>query len=40
MSDNTTFFLAFLSIYGGLAWYLVRLHRANAALADRLEALE
>jgi hypothetical protein len=40
MSDNTTFFLAFLSIFGGLAWYFFRLHRANAALAARLEDLE
>lgn len=40
MSDNTTFFLAFLSIFGGLAWYLYRLHRANAALAARMNALE
>lgn len=40
MTDNTTFFLAFLSLFGGLAWFLYRLHKQNKALEERLEQHE
>ncbi|MGB1697250.1 MAG: hypothetical protein ACPHK8_02495 [Thermoplasmatota archaeon] len=39
MNDTTTFFLAFLALFGGIAWYLFRLHQANHALAARMDAL-
>lgn len=39
MNDTTTFFLAFLALFGGIAWYLFRLHQANHALALRMDAL-
>lgn len=40
VSDATTFFLAFLAVFGGLGAYLVWLQRRAKQLGDRLAALE
>jgi len=40
LSDATTFFLAFLAIFGGLAAYLWHLDRAARRLEERLATLE
>ena len=39
MNDQTTFFLAFLSVFGGIAAYLWHLHRCNQRLEARVHAL-
>lgn len=36
VSDNTTFFIAFASMFGGIALYLWRLERLATRLEDRL----
>ncbi len=38
MNDTTTFFLAFLAVFGALGAYLWRLERKVDALQRRLEA--
>ena len=40
MDDRTTFFLAFLAVFGGLAAYLWHLDRAARRLEARLAAFE
>lgn len=40
MDDATTFFLAFLAVFGGLAAYLWHLDRSARRLEERLAALE
>ena len=40
MNDATTFFLAFLAVFGGLAAYLWHLDRAARRLERRLATLE
>ncbi|HUR26201.1 MAG TPA: CcmD family protein [Candidatus Thermoplasmatota archaeon] len=40
MNDATTFFLAFLAVFGGLAAYLWHLDRAARRLEARLVTLE
>ena len=40
MDDRTTFFLAFLAVFGGLAAYLWHLDRSARRLETRLAALE
>lgn len=40
INDTTTFFLAFLALFGGIAWYLLRLDRDARALEQRLALLE
>ncbi len=40
MNDATTFFLAFLAVFGGLAAYLWHLDRSARRLEARLAALE
>ena len=40
MNDATTFFLAFLAVFGGLAAYLWHLDRAARRLEHRLATLE
>lgn len=40
MDDRTTFFLAFLAVFGGLAAYLWHLDRSARRLESRLAALE
>jgi CcmD family protein len=40
MDDRTTFFLAFLAVFGGLAAYLWHLDRAARRLEARLASLE
>ena len=40
MNDATTFFLAFLAVFGGLAAYLWHLDRAARRLEQRLATLE
>lgn len=39
MNDATTFYLAFTALFGGIAWYLYKLHTANRQLAARMDAL-
>lgn len=38
-SDLSTFYVAFTVVWGGLALYLVHLHRAEARLRKALERL-
>lgn len=38
MTDATTFFLSFLAVFGGLAYYLLRIERKVDALAAKAEA--
>ena len=40
MNDATTFFLAFLAVFGGLAAYLWHLDRVARRLEQRLATLE
>lgn len=40
MDDRTTFFLAFLAVFGGLAAYLWHLDRTARRLEARVAALE
>ncbi|MGB1585491.1 MAG: hypothetical protein ACPHID_00400 [Thermoplasmatota archaeon] len=38
MTDATTFFLSFLSVFGGLGYYLWRMERRVTALQAKAEA--
>lgn len=38
--DLQTFFIAFAVVWGGIALYLVHLHRAEVRLRERLERLK
>lgn len=40
VNDATTFFLSFAAVFGGLAYYLLRLERSVRDLERRLAALQ